>query len=593
MKVRWNWKRTFYLLVFLVPLLLLGWASAPTVTYEDSGELITAAYTLGIPHEPGYPLFTLLGFVFSHLPLSENIAQRMNWMSVLFSSLTSLILVLTSLKMIERSGGSAPFGSRMIKSVSALVGGWLATFSVLAISQTVVTEVYPLHTFLISLSVYLLLVFSEKKEEGKNPGLLLPLYFFLVGLSLSNHHTSLLMLPLGAVFMVFVLRGLPSLKQLFQSSVAFCCGLLPYLYLPWSAHRKAGLVSGNPVDWTQFLRAVGRSQYAPIQGKGPAVVSSVIGPPKPLSAIVRQTLEHSHAFLAQYSWPWIVLGILGLGFLARRNRSAFLLLFLTLVLWGPVQSIRVVGEVFNLTAVLFWGVAVACGLYFSAEWILKSRLKAAAWVLVAASLGGMVVSSVSHLQAGQKREYRFAERDFNYWSTLLKDGKGLFFVNLDWFSFPAMYFQHVEQRAPQAVFIDAELAHFSWYIETLKNWYPEFMKRSEPEVTAFLSAVKPFEDRARYDSPTIQAAYAAMLHSFIDHSIEQMPVYEVLIPEIRPLNGEIASGYRVEPCGSVYCVYSPSKPSVAVPAMELNYRNLEGAPLDPPARVIQQSLQSH
>ena len=59
---------------------------APTVSFFDSGELISAAYTLGVAHPPGYPLYVLLGWLFSKLPIG-NIAYRINRMSAFFASI--------------------------------------------------------------------------------------------------------------------------------------------------------------------------------------------------------------------------------------------------------------------------------------------------------------------------------------------------------------------------------------------------------------------------------------------------------------------------------------------------------------------------
>src|SRR5437762_3277993 len=53
---------------------------APTVAGGDSGELITAAYTLGVAHPPGYPLYTLLAKLFTLIPIGT-IAWRVNLFS--------------------------------------------------------------------------------------------------------------------------------------------------------------------------------------------------------------------------------------------------------------------------------------------------------------------------------------------------------------------------------------------------------------------------------------------------------------------------------------------------------------------------------
>ena len=59
---------------------------APGLTFEhygtDGGDLITAARTLGVPHPTGYPTYTLLAWLFSHLPVGI-IAYRVNLLSAI------------------------------------------------------------------------------------------------------------------------------------------------------------------------------------------------------------------------------------------------------------------------------------------------------------------------------------------------------------------------------------------------------------------------------------------------------------------------------------------------------------------------------
>ena len=48
-------------------LLVYGMTLAPTVTLEDSGELAVGSDHLGIPHPPGYPIWTIITWVFTRL----------------------------------------------------------------------------------------------------------------------------------------------------------------------------------------------------------------------------------------------------------------------------------------------------------------------------------------------------------------------------------------------------------------------------------------------------------------------------------------------------------------------------------------------
>ena len=65
---------------------------APSLTFEnsgtDGGDLIAAAWTLGVPHPPGYPTYTLLAWLATRLPVGT-IAYRVN----LFSALSAALAV--------------------------------------------------------------------------------------------------------------------------------------------------------------------------------------------------------------------------------------------------------------------------------------------------------------------------------------------------------------------------------------------------------------------------------------------------------------------------------------------------------------------
>src|SRR5437879_4748021 len=54
---------------------------APQVTLEDSGELATASMYAGVPHPPGYPVWTIYTWLFTVLFPVSNIAYRVGMSS--------------------------------------------------------------------------------------------------------------------------------------------------------------------------------------------------------------------------------------------------------------------------------------------------------------------------------------------------------------------------------------------------------------------------------------------------------------------------------------------------------------------------------
>src|SRR5664280_1156469 len=54
----------------------------------DSGDLVTAVTTFGVPHPPGYPLYTFLGWILSHIPVFTP-----SWRVGLLSSVPHAIVI--------------------------------------------------------------------------------------------------------------------------------------------------------------------------------------------------------------------------------------------------------------------------------------------------------------------------------------------------------------------------------------------------------------------------------------------------------------------------------------------------------------------
>src|SRR5262245_4704364 len=85
--------------VFLVALLVYSWTLAPTVTPTDSGELILAAYGLGVAHPPGVPLWIMLAHLASLVPVG-NVAVRINFSSAVFAALACAMLTLVVVELV-------------------------------------------------------------------------------------------------------------------------------------------------------------------------------------------------------------------------------------------------------------------------------------------------------------------------------------------------------------------------------------------------------------------------------------------------------------------------------------------------------------
>ena len=150
--------RLLALLVFCIPLVVYVMTMAATVSFWDSGEFISTSFILGIPHSPGTPLYVLVGRVFSMLPVPMTIAQKVNFLSVVFSALAVLmgycIMVATIRFMYPGLKGAC---ARFMQYAGPFAGSLYLTFSDTFWRDATETEVYALSAFVMGLCTWLAL----------------------------------------------------------------------------------------------------------------------------------------------------------------------------------------------------------------------------------------------------------------------------------------------------------------------------------------------------------------------------------------------------------------------------------------------------
>jgi hypothetical protein len=236
--VRLDWRT---IAAFILPFTLNLLTLAPTVYNLDSAELTTAAATGGITRATGYPLYLLLGYLWSWLPLGD-VGYRMN----LFSAFNGALTVALAERILRRWRVEpwAAFGTLGLLACAPFF--W---------SLSLIAEVYTLHT---ALMAGLLLVLQRWADDPVPRRL--ALVGLMGGLSLAHHAATVLLIP-GCLWYLFTVapRRAFAPRSLLPAIAALLVGLSVYLYLPvrysaLPAFNYAGRYDASGLFWPIDLR---------------------------------------------------------------------------------------------------------------------------------------------------------------------------------------------------------------------------------------------------------------------------------------------------------------------------------------------------
>ena len=251
-------------LLFILVLFIYLLTLSPAVNFEDSGEFITSAHTLSVAHPPGYPLYLLLGKLFSFLPLGTP-EFKINLMSAFFAALSAVVLYILLFRIL----------GLMKERQRHFISGFIILFYFLSSTLwdiSLVAEVYTLNLFLAGL--LLLIIEKIYFENRSEPGMPEPyrskakyhyLFFYLLGVSICNHHTILF---IGLIYLVFFFKSKTArtLKKnnYYKFFILFILGLSIYAYLPIRAGTNPIINWGNPSNIKNFLAVLFRKQYGDV-----------------------------------------------------------------------------------------------------------------------------------------------------------------------------------------------------------------------------------------------------------------------------------------------------------------------------------------
>ncbi|MBI5031816.1 MAG: DUF2723 domain-containing protein [Chloroflexi bacterium] len=254
------------ILLFVGAFALYARTMAPGLLDGDEGEFQINIYRLGVSHT-GYPLFFMLGKLFTLLVPVGSMATRAN-LYVVFWSALAVVSIFVFLKFLT--------GNRWIALICAL----LFAVSRVEWSQSIIPRPYTLNSLFVVLVVFFFFLWRIGQAN-----LVVPIFIF--GLSMTNHRTMIWFAPAIALFVLIadyratfaeqkprgnlfsIIRQWLEQSELFKPRrimslvVAFILPLFLYGYVFWRGDSDVGvefhlkdfndmILGGNANRWMRY-----------------------------------------------------------------------------------------------------------------------------------------------------------------------------------------------------------------------------------------------------------------------------------------------------------------------------------------------------
>jgi 4-amino-4-deoxy-L-arabinose transferase-like glycosyltransferase len=279
---------------FTVSLVVYVRTLLPGVSFGDWAEAEMVPARLGILHPTGYPLYSLLGTLFSLIPVGS-VAYRANLLSAVAAAGAVAMVVLIAVRL-----GVRP----IIAFAAALAFAFTGTIW----QEATFSEMNGLHVFIVALLLHRALVWRDGRRDRD-----LLLGALLGGLCVSNHGLAITVVPIVVLFVLAAarreIRARPML--LVKAGAVFAVGLLPYLYLPLRALAGPAEIYGPFLTLEGLFAHISGAQF-----RGDMHFTSIESVQAAWAALP-QVSDH---VLALSNPAFVVLGFFGIALLVLRDR---------------------------------------------------------------------------------------------------------------------------------------------------------------------------------------------------------------------------------------------------------------------------------
>lgn len=249
-------KYILFYIIFLIFLFIYIYSLAPSYNSDDSPETSLACITLGVQHPPGYPLNTIFGKLFTQIPIGNKVF-RVNLMSCFFNILAGIFIFFITKKLcilIDKN-------SKTINFIS-FIASFFYLFSSSAWLQASIAKgsIYSMNAFFTAALTFLLLYFNENIR-------FIYLFFFLYGLSMGNHISSMVAFSPAVIIYLFLNKNKLNFQLIIKGFLFFIFGITIYTFVIIRDFTEPIYAWGHTRTLNDLIWLITRAQYAGIESK--------------------------------------------------------------------------------------------------------------------------------------------------------------------------------------------------------------------------------------------------------------------------------------------------------------------------------------